>query len=893
MAWQVQESFSAGEMSPRAFPRASLPQVQSGAKTMLNAFITAYGAAQKRYGSRFVKFSDYQPDASEVGNDLLGGEAIAIPYETTTGGKYMVVLTKVASDDTLATLKVLEGYSYIGFADDQAHGPIPAVSPADNTKYNTFYKLKADGPPPQESELQDIQYFQMENKLFLLHPAHPPLVLERTVIGTAETWKYEVAPFIDTSPRVHVEGNTIGLLVNTGDFEITATSDLFVPEDEGSYWRVGGTKPGSSYSEWVKVTDYLSPTMVGYSHVDSNGPANKPGNNSLDWCGPFVTSESLAITWPTTPPVTGQVQVVTWPTTPTTALIGSLLVGTTGDLFAMVVAIGSGNSVTVKVIRGGVIGATVIHKVMGTRKGVTRDYYMRSSLSSDTPIWSTKQAWLPTGHETHFDGADGTATRGGTVFIADGIVAVTGTESQEGWRGYEVVNIDGSGYIGPTFNIGFGMSEGVGFPSVGTTHQGRAVLGGFIGPTAGLGLYSENLVVSRVGEPLDFSQGKGDAVDGFGLIARDGGPIQWIDSNRDLLVGCDRAEYRVNGIPISPTTAALIKTSSYGSSRVMPVRLGAATLYVARDGRSLYMATYSDMQDTYDVADLTDLADHLFVNESIAQLVVTTSPDILVWIRTKSGKLRVLNWKPSTKVMGWSRVETGAPDAVDWISSRPTQTEGTTHDNVWAVIQRKFGGGPVGEIQDKTYRSIESFGEIYTMDQENTYTGTALTDVLTDVDGAPDRLTIGALRGQTVQVVADGVYYGDVTMTFSADTGADVGHLGMAAMPTSLTVGRAVSYKIEPCIQETDVGRGTTHGHRRNISRILVYVQNTRGLIVEGYAMDTVPGVPASAVVPVFGGWVSVPVIGDYGNQPVITVTQTAPYQIEVCAVNMEVSYGD
>ena len=86
MPWQVQESFSSGEVSPRAFPRASLQQIENGAKALQNALLTAFGAAKKRFGSRFVTFSDYQPGPDEA-DEPLGGEAIAIPYETTTGGK--------------------------------------------------------------------------------------------------------------------------------------------------------------------------------------------------------------------------------------------------------------------------------------------------------------------------------------------------------------------------------------------------------------------------------------------------------------------------------------------------------------------------------------------------------------------------------------------------------------------------------------------------------------------------------------------------------------------------------------------------------------------------------------------------------------------------------------
>jgi len=34
-------------------------------------------------------------------------------------------------------------------------------------------------------------------------------------------------------------------------------------------------------------------------------------------------------------------------------------------------------------------------------------------------------------------------------------------------------------------------------------------------------------------------------------------------------------------------------------------------------------------------------------------------------------------------------------------------------------------------------------------------------------------------------------------------------------------------------------------------------------------------------------------VLMDYGTHPVITISQSVPYQIEVSAVNAEVSFGD
>lgn len=876
MSWLVQEGFFSGEVSPRAYPLSSAAHIKRGAKVARNALLTGQGTMVKRSGSRHVAFTD-----------TLTGDAITIPYKTTGGGKYIVVLSeKVGSTDVV--LKVIEGYSFIGFADTETHGPIPASD--DATHYNTPYTV---------AEIPEIHYFQSSNILFLLHPKHPPHYLERTTDSTGnETWNYGLAPFYDTSPQVDYHDTGIGLTVDPANQVITSSTDLFSPEDVNTIWKYGGPSiddyPAGSY---FSVLKYLSPTQIEYRDewfwpIDENNW----GTDATDWCGPFELSGVTISGGGTAWEGDGWVHQVNGITRSDGLPVDHSMIGTIlrrARYWIVVGVVPATNTLNVLRLNtygpGETVNLTGELYEMGTRHGVKRPYYacggtwsgggsdFDSLLTTDGVVMSSGGDFLPVTHEQHFDGVDGVATIGGSVFVQGGVGRVT-SKNEDG--SYNFTSTVSRSHCGPTFRLGIGMSKGSGFPSVGTNHQGRSVLAGYQGK------YSEAITIGKSGEPLNFSLGRANAGDGMLLKAVGEGRVSWVDSNRDLLVGTESAEFRASGVPITPDSTILMKTSAYGGRRVMPVRLGATTVFVGRDGKSLYQSSYNDRGDTYDAMDMTDLADHLFTNDTIEQVVMVSQPDVLVWVRLSSGTLCALNWKPATEAVGWTSFKTGnttlsgATDVVNWISTLPALTAGASHDNLWVVVDRVNGAN--------THKAIEAFGTIYTLDQEATY---SISETLAG-DGATSTEVLSShLQSQQVQVLVDGVYLGEVSL--DATGSAQLASFNIASSASTLTLGRKVFFELVPMVMETAIGRSPTHGKRRNYSRILVYVQNTRGLEIESYAIDPVPLAPPTEAVPVLGGWVDVPVLTDYGTHPVITISQSVPYQIEVSAVNAEVSFGD
>ncbi len=88
-------------------------------------------------------------------------------------------------------------------------------------------------------------------------------------------------------------------------------------------------------------------------------------------------------------------------------------------------------------------------------------------------------------------------------------------------------------------------------------------------------------------------------------------------------------------------------------------------------------------------------------------------------------------------------------------------------------------------------------------------------------------------------------------------------------------------------------GKGSTLGREKNVSRLRVLFNQARGGTAAGYPVLTVPADNPIAVVLDEPGFHSIPVVGEYGPQPTINITQSAPYGFEISGYNAEYDFGD
>ena len=71
-------------------------------------------------------------------------------------------------------------------------------------------------------------------------------------------------------------------------------------------------------------------------------------------------------------------------------------------------------------------------------------------------------------------------------------------------------------------------------------------------------------------------------------------------------------------------------------------------------------------------------------------------------------------------------------------------------------------------------------------------------------------------------------------------------------------------------------------------------MNQARGAVVEGYSILPAPETASvTSVVSESAGFYSIPVIGEYGPQPTISIKQSVPYGFEVSGYNAEYDFGD
>jgi hypothetical protein len=225
-----------------------------------------------------------------------------------------------------------------------------------------------------------------------------------------------------------------------------------------------------------------------------------------------------------------------------------------------------------------------------------------------------------------------------------------------------------------------------------------------------------SLWLSAVEDFLDFEQGTEDSNAFFATIAADDqSPIRWITSQRRLFVGTQNAEWIVGSesqeTPTTPADFIARQYTSYGSAAINPLKIGSAVVFVQRHARRIREMAGALDQESYDAADLTRLAEHIFQTNSIVQIAWMLSREPMLLVIDSAGGLAIFTYIRSERVFAWSthstlggtfksacvvRTDTDT-DTAYFIVSRnghyvleSWQLEGNTGDVAWASSQKGF-----------------------------------------------------------------------------------------------------------------------------------------------------------------------------------------------------------
>lgn len=375
-------------------------------------------------------------------------------------------------------------------------------------------------------------------------------------------------------------------------------------------------------------------------------------------------------------------------------------------------------------------------------------------------------------------------------------------------------------------------------------------------------------------------------------ISSDGSSrINFLVSGKNLAVGTTGREYICTSLsPLSPDIKA---ESSEGSSFSQGFRVGSGVLFSHRSKQRLMYSQYNFNEDAFKASDLNIMADHIFkyshkyftsfVAPEIKQYAYQSGEEKAIWAIDTNGAVFSLTFNQELGVMAWQRHIIGGvfgTEQAKVTSICVVYNPVTNHDDVWMIVKRT--------INSSTKYYFEKLGqEFYLDDLYNTATDIRYKPVYCDSAklvrlGSPGTTFTGLshLEGQTVQVVADGNYIGEKTISS--------GNLVLTKSYTEVIVGLKYTMKVEPLVPEVGSVIGQGMGAIRRIDRAVVKFFDTVGAKIGAttgseYTMEFRPiTLPMDEEVPLYNGLQVVEFDGDYDREAKFIITQELPLPCKI-----------
>lgn len=196
--------------------------------------------------------------------------------------------------------------------------------------------------------------------------------------------------------------------------------------------------------------------------------------------------------------------------------------------------------------------------------------------------------------------------------------------------------------------------------------------------------------------------------------------IEWIASQKSLIVGTANKEYLVSAVdvrdPITSTDRKSVIQSTHGSMHIQPVALNDSVFHAQRPGRRIRYMTLNEFGDRLVNTDATLLAQHLFELDPVS-FARQRTPEPVLWVVRNDGTLCVFSFNPIEEVAGWSRIVTGSTldSPVDFYTAVGV-ISGSVEDDVWTVVNRTINSNRVYYIEKFSTRYIAQLDEALMLD---------------------------------------------------------------------------------------------------------------------------------------------------------------------------------
>lgn len=734
MTFHIQAAFTAGELSPSLYARGDLEQYKLGAKTINNFIIHAHGGVSNRAGTRFVEEAYDSSYKSRL-----------IPFQFSTSQAYCVEL----SENKMRILK--DGGIII-----DGGNPVEVDTPW------------------TASDLDDIDYAQSADVLYIVHPVYESRKISRT---SHIDWTVDIIDFKD------------GPYASVSSFDWESQDIVFIPD--------------SCYSTSVSIEspdDVFTASMVGkrirLGYFDPEDIAN------IGWrigkITGFTDARNITVDFQTYREVLGHCFVqnhrfegglAEWSDFSVSATIkfqpglyARLIHGTGKADMRQEVSVMKNTNVnlvfdvaningTVRVMVGTTTGAAdLVTAISRTTAGV--DIHNFNTGDND-------KIYLTIDTEGSSNGQ-----------LADIALAaiVTNYKETNQWR------------------VPAWTAE-KGYPRTVTFFEQRLAFGSSVEEP-------QTLWLSRTGgfENFGFSSPiQDDDSFQFTLASRQLNDIRWLVAFSELLAGTSGAEWAIsrgeNATALTPTSIFARAQSYLGSADLKPIIIGNSILFVQRGGNSVQEMSYSLERDGYATGSLSVLSEHLFRGKQIVSWAYARNPDSIVWCVLNDGSLVGMTYMRDQNVWGWHRHES------DGFFERVCVVPGDgINDDVYFLVRRTIDGIEKRYIEFLMPRIIDAATHnYYFVDCGLSYEGPETT-VITGLDH---------LEGKEVVALANGSVVPRKTVNSGSiilDSPATLVHVGLPYVSDLRTLD----------VNFTD-DLGTSQGRKRQVPKVTIKVQDTRG----------------------------------------------------------------
>jgi hypothetical protein len=903
-------NFTAGELSPRLFSRVDTAKYRNGAATMENFVIMPHGGAKKRGGSVFVA-----PAHTAANSSLL------VPFEYNVEQAYILefadnkiriyrnrgILTysnKTITAITKANPAVVTSNGH-GFANGeviliQSVGGMVELNNRQftvaNQTANTFelsginstsFTTYTSGgtaavvlevtSPYDITEVDDLSFAQSADTLYI---AHPDYALRKLTRSGATVWS------LDT---VAIEGGPFRSINADTDLKLTiaATGSATITNATQANPVVITTSAAHGFSDGCTVT---ITAVTGMTQLNNNKYVVK---------NPTSTTFELYTVTETKVDGSGySAYTANGTATRSTSYFSTLSPGTTVTLTA-----------TAAVFNSNHVGALFRVWEPGKFTGVatpvaTKSVAENDTYTTDAKVYGVKNLTVATEwsaewqYPTHERGVVRVQDTGGTryfdsVYLHDSsaILEITAYSSSTSVTA-EVV---GSRHV-PRSVIDFGTSlweEGAwsddqGYPHRIVFHEQRLW-------AAATDSDTRTVWGSRAGVFEDFSDGADDDDAIVYALASDKvDAIQWMAPSKILGIGTASGEFIAaassQNEALTPTNARIAKQTPYGSSTARPVTVSNAIIFAQRNGvtsngaRKVREFAYSLENDSYTSSDLTIISEHITGSGGVEELAYQLEPDSVIWCRRSDGRLAACTYEREQEVVGWHRHTLGGVgDSSDGIAviERIAVIPGTDGDEIWMLVKRYIDGGTVRYIEYLSAGLMDAWAkeDSIFLDSSATYDSAATTTVS----------GLYHLRGETVQVLADGASHDDVTVSAT-------GGITLTRSASVVQIGYGYTAELETLDIEAGAAAGTAQSRAKRIANAWIRFYRTLGADAGSSSTNTKAILfrdandPLGASAPLFSGYKEVPMKGGWDREASVYIKSADPLPCTVLGVVVEIS---